>query len=319
MEIILSNNVGEIESLVSQGFCPVECSIGGESITDVLQMDHHGQLSHLESVALRAYRDHFGVRAEDPRFVLTGVADADACFCIAALAGLLPHPAKQVAESLPPPVKAAKLKDLTALAETVGQVDVNPIGLNIPAMAGGDLLLTWNAMSSGEVGRTSLGAYAGVGLWVSLVSAHPGQIGPFLAAAKEAEANRRQASLDDLERLQEVNGVSLIAGSRVFGFPEWYGRKLDHPATDPRGWERPVVLAWLEASANITIGCPNTEVAETIFGPGGLKNAFAHLSPEGWGGREAVGGSPRGVKLSLEQAQEAARSIGNLILEVDNA
>ena len=43
---------------------------------------------------MRGYRDHQGARVEDPRFVVTGRADADATFAIAALAGLLPSKAE---------------------------------------------------------------------------------------------------------------------------------------------------------------------------------------------------------------------------------
>lgn len=40
---------------------------------------------------------------------------------------------------------------------------------------------------------------------------------------------------------------------------------------------------------------------------------FAALRPDGWGGREAVGGSPRGVVLSLEQALEAAQVVAGSV------
>ena len=308
----LTNDVTEIRSLVDQGFCPVECSIGGESITDDLQMDHHGDMAHLESVAVRAYRDHYGARADDPRFVGTGVADADMCFAVAALAGILPHPNREVPGHLPPPVKASLTKDLSNLAETIGRVDVSPIGLDIPSLPGGDVLLTWNAMS--VAGRDSLGFQAGVGLWRSLLEGHPGQLGPFFSAAKTAEENRREASLADLnERGTTIEGVLVIRESRTFGFPEWYGRIDAEPVESVNGWEQPVVLAWLERGKNITIGCPNQDVAEALFGEGGLKNVFSELDPEGWGGREAVGGSPRGVELTWEQVEQAARKVASLI------
>ena len=51
------------------------------------------------------------------------------------------------------------------------------------------------------------------------------------------------------------------------------------------------------------LSCPNKEVAERAFGSGGLKNVFPRLPEiEGkeWGGREAVGGSPRGIVVPAE-------------------
>jgi len=311
IEIVVTNVVSEVKSLVAAGFCPVECSIGGRSIVDELVMDHHGDLSHLESVAIRAYRDHFAARAADPRFVICGTADADATFAVAALAGLLPHPQRKVAESLPPPVKASMTKDLSALATTVAKVDCSPIGLNIPTLPGGDILLTWNAMSS-VTNRTSLGALQGVGLWVTLTEGNPVQLRPFLEAAKASEAARVQASLADLERGEQVGGVLVVMESRVFGFPEWYQRDEAGAFEAIEGWKAPVVLAWTEKGRNATIGCPNDQVAIQLFGPGGLKNVFAHLP--GWGGRESVGGSPRGVELHAEEVFEAARVVDSKII-----
>ncbi len=313
MEIVLTNNIKKIKKLVTmEGFCPIECSIGGESIVDDLYMDHHGPNSHLESVALRAYRDHFGERKNDPKFVMTGVADADATFAIASLAGLLPH--QEVPVDGISTVRESKSKDLADLAKTIDVVDVNPIGLNIPSMPGGDILLTWNAMTSGEISRTTLGAYLGVGLWISLTSSHPGQITPFLEAAKVSEKNRIESAKADLDRLEIISGIPVIIGSRVFGFPEWYGRNPKYKSDDPRGWSRPIMVAWLENGKNITMGCPNKEVAEIIFGSGGLKNVFPHLKPEGWGGRESVGGSPRGSRLEREDINYLCKLLSSYLI-----
>lgn len=312
LNLILTNDINEIHNLVAEGYCPVECSIGGESVTDELMMDHHGENSHLEAVSIRAYRDHYGARKDDPRFVTTGVADADCCFTVAALAGLIPHPNREVAPTLPPPVKASMTKDLSGLAETVARVDVSPIGLDIPSLPDGALLLTWNAMTANA--RDTLGFQAGVGLWRSLTEGHPMQLKPFFEGAKAAEVNRRGESLKDLEeRGVKVDGILVIKESRCFGFPEWYGRNEDNDFESVDGWQNPVVIAWLERGRNVTMGCPNTEVAETLFGGGGLKNVFSQLQPAGWGGREAVGGSPRGQEITWEQVEEAARKVASLI------
>ena len=61
-----------------QGYCPIECAFGEESVVDALQMDHHGTMGDLEGVAVRACRDHYGPRKADPPFVVAGAADADA-------------------------------------------------------------------------------------------------------------------------------------------------------------------------------------------------------------------------------------------------
>jgi hypothetical protein len=313
LTLILSNDAAEIKALVAEGFCPIECSIGGESIVDDLMMDHHGKLSHLEPVSIRAYRDHFGTRAADPRFVTTGAADADACFTAAALAGMLPHPSRVVADNVPPPVKAAITCDLTTLADTVARIDVSPIGLDIASLPGGDMLITWNVMTQGAT--DTLGFYQGVAMWRTITEkANPASLKPFLDAGKASELARRQAALDDLERCgQVIDEMLVLNGSRVFGFSEWYGRNEVEAFESVEGWKHPIVIALTERDNNVTIGCPNTQVAESLFGAGGLKNVFAKLQPEGWGGREAVGGSPRGSKLSFEQVEMAAKVVASLI------
>jgi hypothetical protein len=311
--LVLSNCLNEVRELVNQGFCPVECAIGEVSVMDNLCMDHHGFESHREPVALRAYRDHFGARANDPRFVGVGIADADMTFAVASLAGILPHPNRVVLEILPQPIKNSLTKDLSSLVQTISRVDIDPVGLDILSMPGGDMLLTWNAMNNNA--RDSLGFHVGVGLWRNLTEGNLLHLKSFLEAAKTSERLRVEASLADYdERLEVVNRVPIIKGSRVHGFSEWYDRCPNAPVNTMAGWGNHVVVAWLEKGGNVTIGCPNVEIAEILFGRGGLKNVFSKLKPIGFGGRETVGGSPRGERLTWEQVEEVARVIGDCLL-----
>ena len=55
------------------------------------------------------------------------------------------------------------------------------------------------------------------------------------------------------------------------------------------------------------ISCPCRQVAELAFGPGGLKEVFPLLpgiNGKEWGGRESVGGSPRGAIVPEEMLDE---------------
>jgi len=315
--LILSNDSAEIRRLTAEGFCPVECSIGGESITDDLQMDHHGELSHLEGVAVRAYRDHFGSRREDPRFVVTGNADADATFAIAALAGLLPHPSREVEfEGKPPFIVKGMTADLSVLAETVNLLDTNPIGVDITQVPHGENVKTWNAMTAKN--DDTLGLYTGVGMWVNLTTGNPTILKTFFTAANESEKARiAEATADLQERSERVSPeVLFLNGSKSWGFDVWYGRKLETGTSeDPNGWDAPVVVAFVERGENVTIGCPNNAVAEEIFGEGGLKNVFPKLNAlcEGWGGREAIGGSPRGLKMNADESRKVAELVAELV------
>lgn len=309
--IIVASNAEEAKEFVSNGFCPIECSFGLESIIDDLNMDHHGVWSHLEPVSIRAYRDLFGKRKDDPRFVLAS-ADLDATFAAMALAGLLPHPDRNVSNT-PDFLKTGLTKDLSALAETIARIDMNPIGLNIPSLPYGDIVLTWQAMCQNN--RDTLGAMGGAAVLRTLTEGNPNQLRAFLAAAQAAEEGRVKCSIEDLtERGVIIDGVLVIKESRTFGFSEWYGKRYgrgieDISAEDPDGWTHPIVLAWVGRGHNVTIGCPNDAVAEHLFGRGGLKNVFPKLYPVGWGGRESVGGSARGIEISWEQVVEAAKTV----------
>jgi len=316
---VISNNADEIRRLVKEeNFCPVECSTGGESILDELEMDHHGSLSHLEGVAIRAYRDHFGARKGNPKFVVTGAADADAAFAIASLAGLLPHPSREAEfERAPVPVRKSMTRDLSALAELVNRVDTDPIGVDLAMAEYGPMLLVFNALNAQN--RDSLGLYGAVSRWVNLTTGNPAPLKPIMEGAKGSEAARRTEAEVDLEERGSMIGdtVAIIEFSRSWGFDIWYGRQADQGTpNEVSGWKAPVVLALVETMGGITIGCPNQAVAESLFGEGGLKNVFPKLDEAistGWGGREAIGGSPRGMKMTLEQLREAAEVVSGLI------
>ena len=309
MQIIMTNDASRVTDLVSQGFCPVECSIGGRSIVDHLQMDHHGTLSHLESVAVRAYRDHFGARKADPRFVSVGVPDADCTFAIASLAGVLPHPSREAeykAAKLPPFLVKARTVDLTGLAGTIGILDTEPIGRNKLELDGGVTVMAWHMLMAGGE-NDDLDAYAGVQAWRQLCANHP-ERQPLLDGARESERLRHETAVQERARLTGLT-VGAVDESTVFGFEEWYERCLGAGAFEsPSGWAHPCVLARTADNGNITIGCPNKDVAEALFGAGGLRNVFPKLDAvaPGWGGREAVGGSPRGLRMTSEQLAEVA-------------
>jgi hypothetical protein len=93
-----------------------------------------------------------------------------------------------------------------------------------------------------------------------------------------------------------------IVKSTVWGFDRWYL------------WA-PVVVSFSARLDKVTAGCPDRETAERLFGPGGLANIWPLLGP-GWGGRETVGGSPRGERLTLADAERAALRIAEVLAPV---
>jgi hypothetical protein len=286
------------------GECPIECAFGKESVVDDLSMDHHGALSGLQPVALHAYLDHFGARDGGPgrkpaAFVVTGAADADATFAIATLAGLLPHPSRD-----------EDTRDLTGLANLIGRLDTAPIGVDLTdEKPWGSLYLAWRTLAGGLPDRAESFTF-GARLWGQLLSPHvpPTAYEGFI----EVEHARRQAA-KRVSILAKIGPVSVIS-SGLWGFDVWFGRRPKAGAVDAvSGWSRPIIVAYAGRPKQITLACPSLAVAEALFGPGGLLNVYPLLGP-GWGGREGVGGSPRGKAMEEEDAKRAAGIIVDCVL-----
>lgn len=275
---------GEAQHFLAAGFCPVECSFGEASVVDDLRMDHHGSLSHLEGVAVRAYRDHLGARASDPRFAVTGAADADATFAMAALAGMLPQPGTR-----------PDTGTLSGLAALINRADTDPIGLRLGECNDGRKLLLFKRLSSGAQDATSF--YAGIDRWRILLGPNPPVA---LLDAVGAEEQRRVT--DARAAKSETIGphVALVE-SEVWGYDVWYAEL------------RPVIVAYQAGQGRVSIGCRDSATAQRIFGPFGLRRVFPTLEPPGWGGRETIGGSPRGVAISRSQAHAAALRVEALV------
>ena len=275
---------------VTQGYEPIECSFGQKgSALGALAMDHHGSESWREGVALRAYRDHFGARKGDQRFVVTGAADADATFAIAALAGILPHPSRAAElDKAPPPVKASGTRDLIELAKLIDRVDTAPVGVTLSEVLWGDTLLLWNDLGSSN--QDAISFYAGVDRWRAV-------LGRPLKALKEATKKEAQDNVDVARaaKREKLGDVLCVDDCPVFGFMTWYE-------------EADVVVAFAGKLGAVTIGVRDAVKAVELFGPKGLMEVFPSLG-EGWGGREAIGGSPRGQKMTYEDAAAAARIV----------
>lgn len=169
-------------ALLADRWCPLECSFGRISVVDELGLDHHGELSHLEGVAIRALRDHAGARAADPRFVIAGAADADATFAAAALAGLLPGPGEPGRE------------EALALACTIDLLDREPVGLDIPTLPGGPLVLSWRAFA-GNSGDAP-GALLGVLMWHKLALGRTGATEAFRLRRRGGAAGKARGARD---------------------------------------------------------------------------------------------------------------------------
>ena len=198
-------------------------------------------------------------------------------------------------------------------------MDTDPIGRDVLGMPFGATLITWEALF-GANATDELAAYAAVEGWRRLLTLPSTKA--FIAAAEKAEAERRAQALADLnERGSRSGKVMSICNSRVFGFAEWYDRKVDAgQPEEAKGWGNPIVVSLVEATGALTFGMPNKQVAEEVFGEGGLTRVFKALNElyglepgNGFGGREAIGGSPRGRKMTEADLNKAVEVINGLL------
>ena len=259
LEIRFASSADAVRALLAEGYCPIECSFGSESVVDELQMDHHGALSGLEGVAVRAYREHFGARRADPRFVVTGAADADATFSIASLAGLLPHPSRTAESGTPPPAT----RDFQSLAELINRADMSPSGLRLEEQLEGCRLLLFRQLHFPA--QDALAFYAGVDRWRRLCGPNP----PTCLLQVTMEEEARRVAQSRAAKIELISNEVALLDSEVWGFDIWYAEV------------RPVIVAYVRCAARVTVGVRDDETAKRLFGEGGLKNVFPLLTPSG--------------------------------------
>jgi len=302
IEIELVKTKEEAERLKSMGFCPIEASFGEFSVVDNLKMDHHGALSRLEAVSIRAYRDYWGLRAANPRFVMAPPADEDATFAAASLAGILPQNNPRI----------------LALAKTIAIVDAEPvIGLlKISTLPEGFVSLAWRG--EGRPAFTNDDAVKATLFWKKLLDGS--QESKKIIALARIEQLRREERARELmrENGEEISPQLLLIDNvdpGLFAFHIWCGFKGGN-ARNVTSWQHPIVLCRY-TNGLATIAIPNKKIAEKILGRGGLKNVFPLFPAKGkehWGGREAVGGGPRSGGLTKEDCIKAGVEIMNYLL-----
>lgn len=304
LDIRFTHSYDEACRLRDEGYEPIECAFGQYgSVLGPLALDHHGTESHREGVALRACRDHHGARAADPRFVVTGTPDADAVLAIVALADLVPEGA------IAP-----------AFYTLVNRHDTDPIGHDLMISPEG-LSLSWFNQRP-HLTQSEEGFRQAIGHMVTLLTR--GLDARDEVQIKGSERARRRKAMEGVvelldrtggrvelptdlsglpvrrgEALHDGEGLILVVKSTVWGFDQWYRLA-------------PLVVSFASRMRKVTVGCPDKDTAEALMGPGGLTVAWEAMG-RGWGGREAIGGSPRGVKLTLEDALDVARDLVPLL------
>jgi len=297
LELKFSNHYQTVMSLRDEGYEPIECAFGQYgSVMGPLNMDHHGEESHREGVALRACRDLYGARVHDPRFAVTGTPDADAVLAIIALAGLVPK------HRLDP-----------EFYTLVNRYDTDPIGIDLFTEPSGLGLAWFNQVT--HLTQSEEGFRRGIDAMVSLLT--EGVTDSDADRIRRADENRKKRAKEGIVSLFGRRGESLDIPEFVEGQPVLRGSKalsgtarvlvVESSVWGFDVWYRyaPVVVSYASRIKKVTVGCPDVDTAERLFGPGGLKNAWSVLG-RGWGGRESIGGSPRGEEKTRNDASLTA-------------
>ena len=299
LDIRFTHHYYEAVRLASAGYEPIECAFGQfGSVLGPLNMDHHGKESHREGVAIRACRDHYGHHRSTPKFVVTGAPDADAVIAIIALAGLVPK------EDLP-----------SELYELVNAFDVDPIGIDLFSQPFGTELAWFNHIQGLE--QSAKGFQDGIAAMIRVLTG--GLTDKDRNKTIRSDRARRERAEEGVRALLDKSGQYLSRPTPPFGPVR---RGVDTLRDDARlvvtqspvwgfdVWYRmaPIVVSYAERLKKITVGVVDTSTAIQLFGPKGLMAVWNDLG-KGWGGRESIGGSPRGEALSFDDVERVTAVI----------
>lgn len=278
-----------IPELMGEGFIPIEMAEGTVSYVDFRCLDHHNDYSHLPSACVTALA-FYGTLGEDvPARLMVNHTDADSVLTGVTLMGLLP---RELLEELNP---------------EVGLLDTDPLNMDAEGLRYGGAIRLWRA-GMASVRRSGWSWLYGVQLFLDLFC-HFDRYAKKIDQLQEGERARREQALKDYARavLGPSGKVLLVAPSTVRGHDVHFFRQEAFSPTSLEGWRHWCVISHVEKAGNVMLACPNKEVAERAFGAGGLKNVFPllpNLEGREWGGRESVGGSPRGVVFPVDLLAE---------------
>ncbi len=272
---------------IQQGYVPIEMAEGNISYVDHRILDHHNEYSNLPSACVSAlpYYKTLGDR-ENPLKILVNHVDLDCVMTGIVLAGLLPK------------------KLTTILAEEVGLYDTEPLLANTEEMMYSQQIQLWRA----NIGNNKYNAWSwlyGVTLFIDMVE-HPIKYKNHIDLLQQQTIERQKVAVMDYNTNRNSyadDRIISIIPSRVPGFDIQFMRRSEYSATDINGWKHLVLLMYIEKTNTLTIACPNTTIANKLFGDGGLNNVFPYLPAVNgatWGGRNSIGGSPRRQRFNLD-------------------
>lgn len=293
--------VDKISGLIEKGVVPIEMAEGTISYVDDRQLDHHNQYAAQPAACVIAAYSYYGEMEHGGQFMVNHV-DLDCVATGAIMLGLIPK--DQIYDF----VKFAGLDDTDPLNPQLRQEPMSEMVKKIRA---------WKDATSGP--KNSGWAWiSALHLLISLFR-NPEEWEEKIASLEQREIERRKIAAEDYERRIEFTDsrTIFIGPSRVWGFDVQMGRNPNEDINTSAGWRHQLIFSYVAAMGKVTMSCPNEAVANELLGEGGLNNIYPLLEkfmPTGWGGRAAVGGSGRDVRMSLEEARECFRYLVSTIL-----
>lgn len=288
----------EIPHLIKMGAIPIELSYENKNFVDDLKLNHHNSLAHQDASSILSLA-HYDVASKKNRSILVNRVDADCVMAGINILGLLP---KEICEKVSP---------------YIGMRDMDPFNSLVQSSEWNTHISTWNYAMSGQKNDAWAWLF-GAQLMCSILE-HPENWSDRFEQQRNLEESRLKLAAEDYENngtILDSGKVVLISPSRAFGFDIQFQRREEFSNVSLAGWKHWVIVSYVEKLQKVTVSCPNVEVAEAIFGKGGLTNVFPKLKPvEGkeWGGRAAIGGSPREFPIAPEEVEAAAMTINEMV------
>ena len=286
VEVLVTTDPLQAQAAVKAGYIPVEASYGDKTAHDVtraipiLTLDHHGPFSDLECPTVRAQKEFFNYGAGilpdivRGRYVLSHV-DADSFLTVMGLEGY----------KLPPTfVERVVFSDLYGPHKIPADQRNHPEQIKLSLL--NDLLNNRKGFTEVEIRKA-----------IQILQL-PDNSSTIADKIRKLDARYARLApscfmLDDEEYTASV----------AIGVTEDYPMDILYDMAD-------FAVAYHNKDRYITIGCRDLETGQAYAGWGekGLIDFWPRLGP-GWGGRETIGGSPRGELMTLQQAVDAAKTL----------
>ncbi len=299
IQLLWQQDENEIEACMKEGFVPIEMAEGTRTYVDFRRLDHHNEYSDMPSACITALKFYGELSGQKPARIMVNHTDSDSVMTGVTLLGLLPR------------------ELLKVLNPEIGQLDTEPLMADEKNLRFNDEIRIWKKNME-SVKQSGWSWLYGVQLWIDIFENRADFQG-VLDDLNAGEDERKKLALEDYQAAKRgpSGRVLLVNPSRVKGFDVQFGRQEGATPDTLEGWRHLCIISYIAKAGNVMLACPCRKVAELAFGPGGLKNVFSLLpgiNGKTWGGRESVGGSPRGVTFPAERLNDVLSIVENSLV-----